>query len=630
MQDEKLTLKKAVKEAKSSELVKQHHEMLTTDGGEISFVRSKKRKPPKNKNKPSEKPTNSNSEQSKNGRNAKHPPKCYRCANSPPHKQEECPASEATCPKCKKIGHYATQCQTKNVRSIEEEDSEISSLDDYFLGSIESDEKQRKWSVELMLGYTPVKFKIDTGADVTVISEEIYQRSGLEKLRKATKKLFGPSQAKLCVTGVVTGNLMTGNGKQTRQDIYVVANLKEPLLEKPAIEGLNLIQKVASIQSDSSYNGIEAEAKANHPRLFKGLGELKDEFKITLKPDLTPFALTTPHRVALPLMSKVKAQLERMENLGVISEVDVPTDWCAGTVVVPKPDGKIRICVDLTKLNESVLRETYPLPKIKNMLAQIKESKYLTKLDCNSGFWQEKLEPDSRLLTTFITPFGRFCFNCMPFGIKSAPEHYQRKMIQILEGLDGHISIIDDMLIHGKTQKEHDERVRAVLKKLNEAGATLNPEKCEFSKREVKFAGHLMSEDGIKSDPEKIESFQGMTSPQNVGDVRRFLGMVNQLGRFIPHLAEKTKPLRDLLSKNQFHWGQAQQESFNKLKDELVSIPVLAYYDPQKTTILSADASSFGLGTVLLQEQDNKEKKPVAYASRSMTSTEQRYAQIEK
>ena len=163
---------------------------------------------------------------------------------------------------------------------------------------------------------------------------------------------------------------MTGNGEQTRQDIYVVRNLKEPLLGKLAIEALNLTQKIARIQSDVSYNDIEAEGKANHPRLFKGLGELKGEFKIKLKPDSTPFASTTPRRVALPLMSKVKTELKRMENLGVISKVDIPTDWCAGMVVVPKPDGKIRICVDSTKLNESLLRETYPLPKIESMLAQ--------------------------------------------------------------------------------------------------------------------------------------------------------------------------------------------------------------------------------------------------------------------
>ena len=162
----------------------------------------------------------------------------------------------------------------------------------------------------------------------------------------------------------------------------------------------------------------------------------------------------------------------------MISKVDTPTDWCSGMIVVPKPDGRIRICVDFAKLNESVLRETYHLPKIDNLLAQIKESKFFSKLDCNSVFWQEKLDPDSRLLTTFITPFGRFCFNRMPFGIKSAPGHYQTRMSQTLEGQDGHILIVDDMIIYGKTQKEHDTRLRAVLRKLDEAGVTLNPGKC--------------------------------------------------------------------------------------------------------------------------------------------------------
>ena len=160
---------------------------------------------------------------------------------------------------------------------------------------------------------------------------------------------------------------MTGNGKQTRQDIYVVANLKEPLLGKPAIiiEALNLIQKVASIHSDLSYNGIEAEAKANHPRLFKGLGELKGKFKITLKPNSTPFALTTPRRVALPLMSKVKAELERMENLGVISIVDIPTDWCAGMVVVPNLMAKFAYVLTLPNSMRTCYRKPIHYPRLR-------------------------------------------------------------------------------------------------------------------------------------------------------------------------------------------------------------------------------------------------------------------------
>ncbi len=371
--------------------------------------------------------------------------------------------------------------------------------------------------------------------------------------------------------------------------------------------------------------------KNTYPNLFKGLGELEGEYSIKVKPGATPFALFTPRRVPLAMINKVRDELTRMEELGVISKVDIPTDWCAGMVVVPKPDGKIRICIDFTKLNEWVLRETYPLPKIDNLLAQVNESKYFTKLDCNSGFWQEKLDPNSRLLTTFITPFGRFCFNRMPFGIKSAPEHFQKKMQQILEGQEGQLSIIDDVLVHGKTKHEHDTRLRSVMKKFNNVGVTLNPEKCEFAKKKVKFAGYLVSEKGIEIDPEKLEAVQDLTPPQNVSEVRRFLGSLNQMGKFIPNLAEKTKLICDLLVKmNEFIWGQSQQEAFESLKTELTTVPVLAYYDPAKKTIVSADASSYGLGAVLWQETKKGERKPVAYASRSLTTTEERYAHIEK
>ena len=351
------------------------------------------------------------------------------------------------------------------------------------------------------------------------------------------------------VIGTVRDTLSLGETCVT-EDIYVVKGLKEPLLGQPAIEKLNLLARINEIQSQS----YEERIKAKYPQLFHGLGELEGEYEIKLKPDAQPFAIMTPRRIPLPMKSKVKEELARMEKLGVIRKVDKPTNWCAGMVTVPKSNGKIRICVDLTKLNENVCRETYPLPKIDALLGEIGESTVFTKIDANSGFWQEKLAENSQLLTTFLTPFGRYCFQRLPFGLKSAPERFQKRMLNELEGLEGVICIMDDILVHGKTQKEHDERLEAVLTRLIRARITLNPEKCEFSRKQLKFAGHSLSAQGIGPDPDKTAAIEKMERPQNVAELRRFLGMINHQQKFIENLSEKTMPLRDLLSsKNEWH-----------------------------------------------------------------------------
>ena len=218
------------------------------------------------------------------------------------------------------------------------------------------------------------------------------------------------------------------------------------------------------------------------PRLFTGLGKLNTEYHITLEPDVRPVRLYTPRKIPHPLLQKVKTEVDSMLQQGVISPVTVPTDWCSGVVPVPKPNGRVRICVDLTPLNKAVKREIYPMSSVDENLAMLGESKVFTKLDANSGFWQIPLDEESKLLTTFITPFGRYCFNRLPFGIRSAPEIFQRTLSSILEGLDGVICRMDDILIHGRHQAEHDERVRAVLHRLQKVGLTLKNQKCEFSK----------------------------------------------------------------------------------------------------------------------------------------------------
>ena len=319
-----------------------------------------------------------------------------------------------------------------------------------------------------------------------------------------------------------------------------------------------------------------------------------------------------------------------MEAMGVISKVDEPTPWCAGMVVVPKKGGAIRICIDLKPLNGNVLREVHPLPRVDETLAQLSGAKVFGKLDANSGFWQIPLAKQSRHLTTFITPFGQYCFNKLPFGISSAPEHFQKHMSKILEGLEGVLCLMDDILVFGGNAAEHDERLKAVLTQIAAAGATLNPTKCEFSKSKLKFLGHIIDQQGIRADPDKTTAIIEMKPPSNVPELRRFMGMVNQLGKFSKNLAELTQPLRQLLSKKStWLWDHPQDLVFSRIKEELAKPTILALYDSLAPTKISADASSYGIGAVLLQKSESQ-WKPVAFASRSLTETERRYAQIEK
>ena len=200
-----------------------------------------------------------------------------------------------------------------------------------------------------------------------------------------------------------------------------------------------------------------------------------------------------------------------------------------------------------------------------------------------------------------------------------------------LSGIERVKCRMDDILIIGKDQAEHDKRLKQVLDRLVERKLTLNLEKCLFSQSRLQYLGQIIDSDGIRKDPSKIKAITDMAEPQNIADLRRFLGLVNHLMKFCPNLAETTKPLRDLLKKeNAWVWGTAQQEAFRQLKVDMASDQVLALYDPEKETVVSSDASSFGLGAVLVQKQPSGEMRPVAYASRSMTETERRYAQIEK
>ena len=200
------------------------------------------------------------------------------------------------------------------------------------------------WITEVHVRGVPVKFKIDTGADVSVISEKDFLKVGKYPLQESDRKLHGPGKNELQVKGRFSAT-MSQMGKSSEHDIYVIKGLQQALLGRPAIEALRVVHKVDHVTSLENYT-------EQFPRLFQGLGKLKGpKYKIKLKADAQPYALTTPRRVPLPLFDKVKEELTRMQSIGVISKIDEPTEWCAGMVVVPKQNGKVHICIELTKLN---------------------------------------------------------------------------------------------------------------------------------------------------------------------------------------------------------------------------------------------------------------------------------------
>ena len=358
--------------------------------------------------------------------------------------------------------------------------------------------------------------------------------------------------------------------------------------------------------------------------LFEGLGCLPGEHKIKLKTDAVP-VIHPPRKVPVALQKQVKIELERMENLKVIQPVTEATEWVSSMVTVVKP-GKVRICLDPKNLNAAIMRKHYPMLTIEEVVAKLANAKWFSVLDASSGFWQIKLDEESRKLTTFNTPFGRYQFNRLPFGISSAPELFQSTMKEVISNLPGVETIMDDVLVWGETEAEHDRNLLGFLERAREVNLKLRKDKCQFKVKEVPYIGHLLTQQGLRPSPERVRAVVEMKEPTNVPELRRFTGTIQYLAKFIPSLSQVMQPLRELLKKTtRWEWCNRHQKAFEELKKKFTEYPVLKYYDVSKPVRLSVDASQNGLGAVCRQEEI-----PVAYASRALTETEKRYAQIEK
>ena len=323
---------------------------------------------------------------------------------------------------------------------------------------------------------------------------------------------------------------------------------------------------------------------------------------------------------------EVKKLLDKMLKRDVIKPSKSP--WASPVVLVKKKDGSTRFCIDYRRVNAVTRKDAYPLPRIDATLDTLAGSKWFSTLDLISGYWQVEVDPEDQDKTAFCTPNGLFEFKVMPFGLCNAPATFQRLMDMVLAGVQWSSCLVylDDVIIVGKTFKEHLKNLREVFNRLRSAGLKLKPSKCDFCCKQVEFLGHSVSEDGVRTDPTKTEKVAQWPVPKTKREVQQFLGLANYYRRFVKDFAAVAKPLHRLTEKNcKFTWANDCQTAFEELRHRLVTSPILAFPDYTREFTLDTDASDTGIGAVLSQVQPDGTERVVAYASRTLTKPERRY-----
>ena len=441
---------------------------------------------------------------------------------------------------------------------------------------------------------------------------------------------------------------------------YVVPDMCCPIFGLPDLTSMKLLSFDIPLESNweasNSVDSVDSNLTkqsllTNYHDVFSGLGKLKVEpVKITLREDAIP--VQRPCRcVPIAIRKKFQEELDSLVKKGVLTKLDKNevTEWLNSFLNVTKPNGELRVCLDPTGLNPFIIRpvcNSYTLDEVSYML---KEAKVFSVVDANKGFFQLPLHEDSKKLTAMLTPCGVYVYNVLAMGFSLASDVFESTIRDIIKDLNGIVNIADDLLVYGTDDDDHDRNLLALLEKCHAVGLTLNPNKLKFKCKTVPFFGNIVTDEGIKPDPSKVQAIKNWPVPTCLKELQSFLGVVNFLNKFIPQLSKLRLPLQGLCKKDiDFKWSDTHQKAFQAIKDAVCDDALLSYYDKNRPTFIEVDTSGQGLGAALLQGDISPAElsscnqtegnyllicdrlKPIAYASKLLSDAEKRYSNIER
>ena len=580
---------------------------------------------------------------------------CFRCGKR--HNPETCYFKNEECHNCHRRGHIARKClqrrkaptfgqrpwKTNKVHTVDQESEGDSDLADSVIANIGVTEKDVHtvddaiWVHPNVAGKT-LKMELDTGSAVSIVSLadylKLYKHLDLQPtevlLRSYTGERIKP-KGKLRVP-------VKYKNQRSTLDLYVVSTRGPALLGRDWLRQIKLDwPAIKAVQVDMQTTCKSTEDKLKHlleqySDVFKDeIGALRGtEAKLVMKDNSRP-VFHKARQVPYALRPKIELELDRLEEAGVLSKVDW-SEWASPIVPVVKRNGAVRICGDFkVSINPQIQVDQYPLPRVEDVFATLSGGKKFSKLDLRQAYLQMPVEEKSKEYLTVNTHKGLYRYNRLAFGVASAPAVWQRTMDQVLAGIPKVQCIIDDMIITGESNDEHLHVMELVLKRLQEHGLRVNPEKCEFFKDKMTYCAHEITAEGLQKTADKVKAMVDAPRPKDVSQLRSMLGLINYYHRFLPDLSTLLHPLHQLLKKDQ-HWAWTSEceAAFQEVKQLISSDMVLTHYDPQKPLRIASDASSYGLGSVLSHVMEDGSERPIAFASRSLTQSERNYSQIDK